>query len=146
MGKITLAREYTTLSVSQIDQDIATFTLGLGIENSPLVRSWEICLVNLASLEKLIASYPDRLDWVKSTGTSMAFVRIIDPQTGQPLDDACYCEGLLGETGLLLVPGGKTLGTEGDGDFKGYIRVGFSVAPENFERALKTWGDYLDRS
>lgn len=27
-----------------------------------------------------------------------------------------------------------------------YIRVGFSVTPEKFERALKIWGEYLDRS
>ncbi|GLI78359.1 hypothetical protein PoHVEF18_006673 [Penicillium ochrochloron] len=146
MEQITLARDYTTLSVSQIDQDIATFTLGLGIENGPLGRSWEICRVNLSSLEKFIDSYPDRLRWVKPTGASMAFVCIIDAQTGLPLDDASYCEGLLRETGLLLVPGGKTFGTEGDDDFKGYVRVGFAVAPESFERALKIWGEYLDRS
>lgn len=56
------------------------------------------------------------------------------------------CETLLEETGLLLVPGGKTFGTEGTDDFKGYIRAGFSVAPEKFERALEFWGEYLDRS
>lgn len=146
MEQITLARDYTTLSVSQIDQDIATFTLNLGIESGPLVRSWEICRTNLVSLEKFVTSYPDRLRWVNPTGASMAFVRIIDVQTGLPLDDASYCEGLLRETGLLLVPGGKTFGTEEEDDFKGYVRVGFAVAPESFERALKIWGEYLDRS
>lgn len=146
MEQITLARDYTTLSVSQIDQDIATFALGLGMQDGILARSWEICRINLASLETFIARYPDRLRWVKPTGASMAFVRIIDARTGLSLDDASYCEGLLRETGLLLVPGGKTFGTEGDDDFKGYIRVGFSVAPEKFERALEIWGEYLDRS
>lgn len=144
--QITLARDYTTLSVSQIDQDIATFALGLGMQNEILARSWEICRINLASLETFIARFPDLLRWVKPTGASMAFVRIIDARTGVSLDDALYCEGLLKETGLLLVPGGKTFGTEGDDDFKGYIRVGFAVAPEKFERALEIWGEYLDRS
>lgn len=144
--QITLARDHTTLFVSQIDQDIATFTRGLGIENGPLGRSWEICRTNLASLEKFVASYPDHLRWVKPTGASMACVCIIETQTGLSLDDACYCEGLLKETDLLLVPGGKTFGTEGDDDFKGYIRVRFSVAPESFGCALKIWGEYLTRS
>ncbi|KAJ5380477.1 aspartate aminotransferase, partial [Penicillium cataractarum] len=146
MEQITLARDYTTLSVSQVDQDIATFALGLGKKDGPLGRSWEISSINLASLEKFIARYPNRLRWVKPTGASMAFVRIVEERTGLPLDDALYCEGLLKETGLLLVPGGKTFGTEGDNDFKGYIRVGFAVAPEKFERALQIWGKYLDRS
>lgn len=146
MEQITLARDYTTLSVSQIDRDIATFTLGLGIQDGPLDRSWNICKTNLASLGKFIGSYPDRLHWMKPTGASMASVRILDAQTGLPLDDGSYCEGLLKETGLLLVPGGKTFGTEGDDDFKGYIRSGFAVVPEKFERALKIWGEYLDRS
>lgn len=57
--------------------------------------------------------------------------------TGQPLDDASYCETLLEETGLLLVPGERTFGTEGADDFKEHIRVGFSVAPDKSKRALK---------
>lgn len=29
---------------------------------------------------------------------------------------------------------------------KGIFVLGFAVAPEKFERALKIWGEYLDRS
>lgn len=108
--------------------------------------SWRFCKTNLASLEKSVDSHPDQLHLVKPSGASIASVCIFDTKTGQPLDDVSYCETLLEETGLLLVPGGKTFGTEGADDFKGYIRVVLSVAPEDFERALGLWGEYLDRS
>lgn len=96
-------------------------------------------------MERFVTSYHDQLRWMKPTGASMVFVCIIDARTRLPLDDASYCVTLLKETGLLLVPGGKTFVTEGDDYFKGYIHVGLSVAPEKFERALKIWGEYLDR-
>lgn len=76
MEQITLPRDYTTLSVSQVDHDIAAFTLRLGVEDEPSFV--EICKTNLDSLEKFIASYPDQLRWVKPTSASMAFVCIVN--------------------------------------------------------------------
>ncbi|KAJ5984264.1 aspartate aminotransferase [Penicillium waksmanii] len=137
------ARDYTTISVSQIDQDIATYALDPVVREKILDRSRSICRQNLASLENFIAQHSTQLSWVKPTGASSAFVRILDRQTGVPVDDASYCENVLRDTGLLIVPGGKSFGTEAAEDLKGYLRVGFVCSTGQFERALSLWDEYL---
>jgi aspartate/methionine/tyrosine aminotransferase len=143
--QITLAQDYTTISVSQVDQNIATFALDAPVRHAILQRSRTICDRNLALLESFVATRPGRLRWVRPSGASAAFVCVLDRQTGDPVDDAVYCEALLRETGLLIVPGGTTFGTEAVEDYRGYLRVGFVCAPEKFQEALATWGEYLDR-
>lgn len=137
------ARDYTTISVSQVDQDIATYALDPMVRGKILNRSRSIARQNLASLETFIAQHSTQLSWVKPTGASAAFVRISDLETGAPIDDAPYCEKVLRDTGLLIVPGGKSFGTEDDEDLKGYLRVGFVCSTGQFERALDIWGQYL---
>lgn len=140
-----MARDYTTISVSQVDQDIATYALDAPVRDRILQRSLAVCNRNLSTLEKFIASHADQLHWVKPSGASAAFVRVVDPETGAPVDDKAYCEGLIGDSGLLIVPGGETFGTEDGEDFKGYLRVGFVCSPEKFEQALTIWDGYLNR-
>lgn len=139
------ARDYTTISVSQIDQEIASYALTPTIREKILRRSQSICRTNLANLTLFVEKYSSRLAWVKPTSASAAFIRIND-EHGNPLDDASYCEELLRETGLLVVPGGNSFGTEGEEDLKGYLRVGFVCDEGRFERALEIWAGYLSRS
>ncbi|KAJ6096522.1 aspartate aminotransferase [Penicillium sp. IBT 16267x] len=143
--EVVMARDYTTISVSQVDQDIATYALDAPVRERILQRSLAVCERNLSTLEKFIASHADQLRWVKPSGASAAFVRVIDPEIGAPVDDKVYCEGLIRQSGLLIVPGGETFGTEDGKDFKGHLRVGFVCSPERFEQALVIWDEYLNR-
>lgn len=143
--QVILARDYTTISVSQIDQDIATYALDPPVREKILQRSLAICGQNLKALEEFVAEHADRLHWTKPTGASAAFVCVVDPATGMPVDDTVFCEKLIAETGLLIVPGGETFGTDSDEDFRGYLRVGFVCSPEKFKDALVVWGKYLDQ-
>jgi hypothetical protein len=70
-------------------------------------------------------------------------VRVLDRQTGTPVEDDLYCEMVLRATGLLIVPGGNSFGTEAPDDLKGYLRVGFVCSTGQFKRALGLWGEYL---
>ncbi|KAJ5643316.1 aspartate aminotransferase [Penicillium longicatenatum] len=142
--QVVMARDYTTISVSQIDQDIATYALDAPVRERILQRSLAACERNLATLGKFIASHADHLRWVKPSGASAAFVQVIDPDIGAPVNDKSYCEELVRKTGLLIVPGGETFGTEDEKDFKGYLRVGFVCSPERFEQALAIWDEYLN--
>lgn len=144
--EVILARDYTTISVSRIDQDIAAYALDPPVRDRILQRSLAICEHNLTALESFVGSHADRLRWVKPTGASAAFVCVVDPKSGAPVDDAIFCEELARETGLLIIPGGKTFGTEHAEDFRGYLRVRFVCAPEKFENALRILVDYLDRT
>ena len=144
LDPVIIARDYTTISVSQVDQSIATYALGPHVRERILQRSRNLCGRNLDLLAKFIESHANRLRWIKPKGGSAAFVRVIDPKTGAPVDDEIFCENMLLEKGLLIVAGGTNFGTESDDDFKGYLRVGFVCDPEKFAKALEIWGEYLD--
>ncbi|KAJ5136368.1 aspartate aminotransferase [Penicillium atrosanguineum] len=143
--QVIMARDYTTISVSQVDQDIAAYALDPPVREMILRRSLTICGQNLTALDEFIKKHANRLRWVKPTGASAAFVCVVDPATDTPVDDPVFCENLISETGLLIVPGGKTFGTEIDEDFKGYLRVGFVCSADKFKEALAIWGKYLDQ-
>ena len=140
-----MARDYTTIPVSQVDRDIAAYALDAPVRDKILQRSLALCARNLATLEKFVTSHGDYLRWVKPRGASSAFVRVVDSEKGAPVDDRPFCEKPIRETGLLIVPGGEAFGTECDTDFNGYLRVGFVCSSEKFENALKIWGEYLDQ-
>lgn len=140
---VIIARDFTTISVSVVDQSIATYALDPHVQDEILRRSRSICERNLHLLEQFVKSHATRLQWVKPGGGSAAFVRVVDPKTGEAVDDGVYCEKLIHNKGLLIVPGGTAFGTESDADFKGYLRVGFVCNPERFEKALGVWGEYL---
>lgn len=138
-----MARDYTTISVSQVDQDIATYALSPAVREKILQRSRSICKKNLAILDLFVAKHSSQLSWVRPAGASAAFVRAVNPKTGIPVDDALYCEEIARETGLLIVPGGNCFGTEATDDLKGYLRVGFVCSSDKFEMALRLWGEYM---
>lgn len=62
----------------------------------------------------------------------MAFVKF--SLMGRAVDDAVFCDRLVRETGVLLVPGSVCFG-EG-GDFRGFVRVGFCCETEVLEGGL----------
>ncbi|KAJ5627140.1 aspartate aminotransferase [Penicillium herquei] len=145
VNQVVEARDYTTISVSQVDQDIASYALDAAVQAQILQRSLAICSHNLKTLERFIVDHSRWLRWVKPSGASSAFVQVLNPESGVPVDDKMFCERMIRECGLLIVPGGETFGTEGKEDFKGYLRVGFVCSTEKFEEALKIWGRYLDQ-
>lgn len=140
-----MARDYTTIAVSQIDQEIAAYALSSPIREKIVQRSLAICSRNLEVLDRFVAAYSGRLRWVRPTGAASAFVCVVDGESGDPVDDCGFCEELVREKGLLVVPGGRTFGTEGVDDFRGYLRVGFVCSAEKFDRALELFGEYLDQ-
>lgn len=141
--QVNMARDFTTIAVSQIDQEVAAFALDAPVRENIIQRSLAICSRNLAALEGFVARYSNRLGWVKPTGASSAFICVLDKK-GEPVDDVEFCEDVLRRTGLLVVPGATTFGTESKEDFKGYLRIGFVCAPEKFDIALGLWGKYFD--
>lgn len=150
IDEINLARDYVTLSVSGIDQEIASFALSPDIRQKILSRSAEICASNLTLLTEFVEKWKSkgRLNWVEPVVGASAFVQVFD-STGQPVNDKEYCENMVRETGLLIIPGGYTFGNgevgKEDWDFKGYLRVGFVCEPESFREALRVWGKYLKK-
>ena len=115
------ARDYTTISVSQIDDQVASFALDPDCVHNLLGRNIKLAKANLEILEKFIEQHRWACDWVKPLAGTTAFVRF--SSQGQPVDDVAFCKSLLEKTGVMFCPGSRCFG---DGVmFNGYVRIGY---------------------
>lgn len=135
-----LARDYTTISVSQIDDAIASYALAPTCIHSLLKRNIELAKTNLAILEKFIESHRWACDWVKPRAGTTAFVRFT--KMGKPVDDVAFCQMLFERTGVMLVPGSSCFG--GGEDFKGYVRIGYVPETEVLEKGLEALKTFME--
>ena len=97
-------RDYTTLSVSQIDDSVAAFALSSDVLPRIIERSLAICKAGLTLLEEFMTKNKSRCDWVLSTGGGSAFIRILNSD-GSPVDDRQFALTLIEKGGLFTVPG-----------------------------------------
>lgn len=117
--KIAEARHYTTISVSQLDEQVAAYALDPNTVHSLLARNIQLAKTNLALLERFVLKNDDACEWVKPLAGTTAFVRF--HRDGKAVDSVDFCKKLLEKSGVLFVPGSECFG----GEYKGYVRVGF---------------------
>ncbi|KAJ6079310.1 hypothetical protein N7467_009063 [Penicillium canescens] len=134
------SRDYTTISVGQIDDAIASFALSPDCIHNLLKRNIDLARTNLAILEKFIEDHRWACDWVKPQAGTTAFVRF--NKMGKPVDDVAFCEMVLEQTGVMLVPGSLCFG--GGEDFKGYVRIGFVPETEVLEKGLEALRVFME--
>jgi aspartate/methionine/tyrosine aminotransferase len=134
------ARDYTTISVGQIDEAVASFALAPDCIHNLLKRNIDLARTNLAILEKFIDSHRWACDWVKPQAGTTAFVRF--NKMGKPIDDVAFCEMVQERTGVMFVPGSLCFG--GGEDFKGYVRIGFVNETEVLEQGLIALRDFME--
>ncbi|KAJ5895030.1 hypothetical protein N7495_006721 [Penicillium taxi] len=132
------SRDYTTISVGQIDDAIARFALAPECIHNLLKRNLELARTNLAILEKFIESHRWACEWVKPRAGTTAFVRF--SKMGKPVDDVAFCERLLEKTGVMLVPGSRCFGEE----FAGYVRFGYVSETEVLTKGLDALREFMD--
>ena len=120
--RITTARDYTTISVSQLDDGVAAFALSPEVLPKLLERNLAICKSSIALLDDFVARNSDRCTWIRPNGAGTAFIRFLNPD-GTPVDDAAFAARLVERTGISVVPGGHCFSEDGASDFKGYIRL-----------------------
>src|SRR4029079_4973113 len=82
--------------------------IALRAEAQVLARSRAIVAANLPVLEAFMHAQERRLRWVAPTGGVCAFPRFVDPA----IDIDAFCERLVTQTGVLLLPG-TTYGVPG---------------------------------
>ncbi|KAF2667133.1 PLP-dependent transferase [Microthyrium microscopicum] len=115
-------RDYTTISVSQLDQSVANFALSPALLPKLMERNLAVCQRTIGMLDEFIKSNSIRCEWVKPAGAGTAFVRILQ-RDGQPVDEVKFAAGFVQKFGVSVVPGGYCFSQDGSDDFKGYIRV-----------------------
>ena len=126
------ARDYTTISVSHLDDQIAAFALSPSCIHGLLQRNIELAKRNLGILESFIENHRWACEWVRPVAGTTAFIKF--SKMGSPIDDVAFCEALNEQKGVMLVPGSTCFG---DGfNFKGFVRLGFCCETPVLEQGL----------
>lgn len=145
--KVMQIRDYTTLSVSLIDQMIAAFVLHPPVMEKVLARNLGICRRSIELVGEFVDRNRERVDWLRPEGGGVAVVRIKEREGGEDVDGAKFVEGLVREKGVGVVPVGWCFTAEeeedGDGELKGYVRISLGDGEEVLREGLGRLEGYL---
>ncbi|KAK2845237.1 hypothetical protein FQN49_005916 [Arthroderma sp. PD_2] len=130
VDKCLHARDYTTISVSQLDDKVAAFALSEKCVPSLLDRNMKLARHNLDILAAFIDEFSSVCDWYRPKAGTTAFVRF--SKDGKPVDDVRLCKLLHDKVGVMFVPGGHCFGPE----FKGFVRIGYVCETKDLEDGL----------
>ncbi|EFR01316.1 tyrosine aminotransferase [Nannizzia gypsea CBS 118893] len=128
------ARDYTTISVSQLDDKVASFALGEKRVSNLLARNMSLAKHNLDILAAFVEEFSSVCDWYKPLAGTTAFVRF--SKNGVPVDDVGLCKMVFERVGVMFVPGGHCFGPE----FKGFVRIGYVCETKDLEEVWHSLG------
>ncbi|KAK7984700.1 hypothetical protein PG988_002322 [Apiospora saccharicola] len=123
--QLATARDYTTISVSQLDGQVARYALHPSVRPGLLSRNLKLAAHNLALLSRFVEAHRSQVSWVKPLAGTTAF----------------FCRDVLEKTKVMLVPGSKCFG-HGQA-FKGYVRMGYVCETAVLEQSLTRLDGYL---
>lgn len=140
--RIVNLRDYTTLSVSQIDDSIAFHALSPEVLPKLMSQNLASCAESIAKVEDFVRKHQDRCRWIKPQGAGTVFLQILGASDGQPVDDVQLARRLAAEKSVCVVPGDLCFGEDDGGDFKGYLRFRLGD-PDVLEGGLRALGELL---
>lgn len=123
-------RDYTTISVSKIDQKIAAFALSADTIHALLGRNIQLAKANLELLERWVIKHDEFCSWTKPVAGTTAFIKF--ERDGKRIDAVAFCNQVMEQTGVMVLPG-DCFGEE----FKGYVRFGYVNKTEILKDALE---------
>lgn len=133
------ARNYTTISVSQLDDMVAGYALSDAVRPALLRRNMELARTNCDLVAAFVEEHADVCSWVRPTAGTTAFVQF--RRGGKLVRDGEFCLEILEKAGVLVMPGSTCFG---DGtDFEGHMRFGYVCSTGVLKDALSRLGSYL---
>lgn len=147
ISQLASARDYTTISVSQLDDAVAAYALDANVIHALLGRNIQLAKTNVALMEKFVDAHRRNVEWVKPKAGTTAWVQFL--YKGDPVDDVEFCKDVLKKTNVMIVPGSLTFGNgtrgeKGDGeDYKGFVRIGYVCHTDVLKEALEKLSKYL---
>ena len=139
---VASARDYTTISVSQLDDQVASYALGPAVLPSLLERNLGIARTNLELLDGFVARYGSVCSWVvKPKAGTTALVQF--RKGGEPVDDERFVLDLLEKTKVLFLPACVCFGR--GRDLKGFVRIGYACHTSVLREGLEKLGAYLEK-
>lgn len=135
--QIAATRDYTTISVSQLDQAVATFALSPDAIHALLGRNIQMAKTNLELLERFVIKHDEYCSWTKPVAGTTAFVKF--ERDGKPVDAVAFCKALQEKTGVMILPGDYGFGEE----FRGYVRIGYVNETEVLKNGLEEMRKFM---
>jgi len=142
--RLATARDYTTISVSQIDDQIASYALSNNVIHALLKRNLQLAKTNLAMLEAFVDEHRRNCSWVKPTAGTTAFIQFEKLASCEVVDDVEFCKDVLDKTKVLFLPGSRCFG-EGK-EYHGFVRIGYVCKTEVLREALEKLGKYVKQN
>ncbi|KAI1137376.1 PLP-dependent transferase [Hypoxylon sp. FL0543] len=135
------ARDYTTISVSQLDDQIARYALSERVRPQLLARNLTLARNNLQLLDKFLREHSTNCSWIKPTAGTTAFVQF-KSQDGTPVDDEAFCKDVLDKAKVMFLPGTRCFG-HGKANFNGFVRIGYANETVVLRQALEELDAYI---
>ena len=140
LSAIASARDYTTISVSQLDDQIASYALSPAVRGPLIERNTALARTNAKLLKDFVDDHGSVCSWVEPKAGTTAFIQF--KNKGKPVKDTEFCLDLLDQTKVFFVPGSHCFG--GGEDFEGYVRIGYVCETEVLKEALEKLGEYVN--
>ena len=121
-------RDYTTICGGVLNDALAV--LALKNRAKIIERNQKIVTKNMALVQAWLKEQP-KVSLVGGDGVSTAFIKLAIDQ-----DDEVFCQQLLAQKGVLLIPGSAF-------DRPGHARLGYCCKPEVLREGLKRLGEFL---
>ncbi|KAL2154672.1 hypothetical protein VTH82DRAFT_3348 [Thermothelomyces myriococcoides] len=138
---VAAARDYTTISVSQLDDQVASYALSEPVLRPLLARNLQLAKTNLGLLSAFVDKYARVCSWVRPTAGTTALVQFKN-EDGTPVDDPSFALDVLNKTKVMFVPASTCFGQRTD--FNGYVRIGYVCESEVLVEGLDELGRYID--
>ncbi|RAK96781.1 putative aminotransferase, partial [Aspergillus ibericus CBS 121593] len=101
---VASVRDYTTISVSGVDDHIAGLALSQPTVSNLLERNLSLARGNLEILSAFVEKFSWAVKWNKPVSGTTAFLKFVN-RSGKALNDEVFCKMVMEKTGVLVVPG-----------------------------------------
>lgn len=139
--RVSALRDYTTISVSLLDDSVASFALSEEVLPRLMDRNLKLCAESITLLDEFVKRNAQRCRWTKPKGSGVAFVQILNKDKS-PSDDLVFSKKLVEEAGITVVPGSYSFAEEGANDLKGYVRIWIG-SPGRLREALVVLEEFV---
>ncbi|KAK8852026.1 PLP-dependent transferase [Apiospora arundinis] len=134
-----LADRYSSNHVSRLDVQVALYAMHPSVRPHLLSRSIDLAKCNLELLSQFVNVH-HQVSWVKPTAGTTAYLQFREKGSHEPVDDQDFCQSLLRNDNVLLMPGSLDGWTY---QSRGYVRINYVCNTKKLKRALKLLSQYL---
>ncbi|KAF5599562.1 transaminase type I [Fusarium pseudoanthophilum] len=131
-----VARDYTTLNVSLIDDAIALYALSPELLPKIVTHILDTQGKNIEQYEQFVKRNSDRCRWIRPRGAGTAFIHF-SGSDGNSIDEAAFADKLIDDFGVAVTPASAGFSEGGVADYKGYLRLSLGERVEVVAEGLR---------